>query len=217
MIGNGRMTTGPARRQSPTEALLRSLLKARLVRTTRATLRNGWWHAKGRGLRNPPLPSKVRTIVFVCKGNICRSPYAALVASRALKEAGLAAVRCLSAGITAKQATGCPIEAVEVASSRGLSLHEHAPAPLSAAMVGESDMLVVMEAAQLSEIGARWPESRGKLWLLALVDPHPANAHERYNIPDPFGRPRLDFEACYDRIGRAVTGLVEEMEARAVH
>jgi protein-tyrosine phosphatase len=208
--------TTPAERRtgSPVDAFVRALLKTAPVRRLRAGLRDVYWRRRGARLRNPAMPSRIRTILFVCKGNICRSPFAERVAARAVTESGLTGLRCLSAGITANQAATCPPEAVQAASAHGLPMGDHVPARLTGALIQESDLVVVMEADQIDVVGALYPESRGKLWLLPFLDPSPASTYERYNLADPFGRSADEFDYCYDRIERSVRELIAEIASR---
>ena len=185
-----------------------AVLRTRAVRALRAHLRHLLWLAKGAGMRNPPLPQQVDSILFVCKGNICRSPFAEHVARRHAREAGLEHIRFLSAGITANQAASCPLEAVDVAASMNVALDGHRPTRLTQAIVDEVDLLVVMEPAQVDEVGRHWPTAREKVWLLPLLDPLPADAYERCHIVDPFGQPREAYERCYERIDRATREMV---------
>lgn len=159
-------------------------------------------------MRNPPLPQKVDSILFVCKGNICRSPFAEHVARRYARKASLERVRFLSAGITANQASACTPEAIEVAASLGITLDGHRPTRLTQALVDEVDLLVVMEPAQVDQVARHWATAREKLWLLPLLDPAPKDAYERCHIEDPYGQPRGTYAVCYARIERAVEGLL---------
>jgi protein-tyrosine-phosphatase len=78
----------------------------------------------------------------------------------------------------------------------------------------ENDVIVVMEAAQLSLLRSRFPHRREHLFLLSLLDQQSVGAYERLNIRDPFGQPKGVFELCYQRVDRAVARLVEEISLR---
>ena len=73
------------------------------------------WRLRGAFVRNPPLPARVESIVFVCKGNICRSPFAALLAERCLAEQGRTSPAIHSAGLAPSQAGESPPDAVAAA------------------------------------------------------------------------------------------------------
>jgi protein-tyrosine phosphatase len=168
------------------------------------------WSARGRNIANPAVPDRIRSILFVCLGNICRSPFAALIAARRLSDRGVA-VKCTSAGITARQAERSPADARSVAEDFGVSLSHHVPQLLTRELIDTHDAVVVMEASQFEELAAAYPHARERLLLLPLFDADDTAAYERYNIADPFAQPRSAYEACYQRIDRAVSRLLTAM------
>jgi protein-tyrosine phosphatase len=176
----------------------------------RSLLRNAWWSLRGARLRNPPLPAGVRCLVFVCKGNICRSPYAAVLAARALRDAGLGDVRSLSAGLWTKQSHAPPQAARDAARRRALSLDGHVPQMLTRELVEGADMVLVVEPWQLDELRRRHPDRRDRFFLLSHFEPGAASggAYLHHHILDPFGGTAEAFERCYDRIDAAVGALV---------
>lgn len=177
-------------------------------------LKDAWWALKGRSLANPPLPSRVESILFVCLGNICRSPFAAVLAERRCRDRGWTSIRCASAGIRTKQGNRVPDEGRAVAEATyGLSLVDHRPQTMTADLVDDFDLIVVMEAGQLAHLRAAYPQARGRIVLLSLFDVEGAGAYERYHIDDPFGQPRAAFEHGYRRIDRAVDHLLDAIAA----
>jgi protein-tyrosine phosphatase len=190
---------------------LGALLASRPIRLLRRWTRDLHWHAEAQRLRNPEPPRPLRSVLFVCKGNICRSPFAEHIAHRLAREAGLEHIRFLSAGITANQAAACPLEAVEAAQLFDVSLNGHVPTRLSQALVDEADLVVVMEAGQLDAVARHWPSAAGKLWLLPLLDPAPTGAYERCHLVDPYGQPPEAYGDCYTRVERTVRELLRRM------
>ncbi len=177
-------------------------------------LRDARWRLKGAAIRNPRLPEEVRSILFVCLGNICRSPLAAVAAARRLAAAGRADVGTESAGIRANQAKEAPPFAVAAAAARGLSLAGHRPRLLTPELMQAYDLVVVMEPGQRDELIARYPDARDRIVLLSLYDEHAHLGYDQFHIADPFGGPREVFDACYDRIERAVATLLTALPAR---
>jgi protein-tyrosine phosphatase len=184
--------------------LISSVLKHPLVLRAKAPLRNVWWALKGRGTRNPPIPARVESMLFVCLGNICRSPFGAELAKRLLPEAGKGHIRCASAGIRPSQDRQSPRDACRASAGYGISLEEHVPQALTRELMASHDMVVVMEWRQLEELRAAYPEHHDRIFLLSLFDDAAENAYERLNIADPFGRPVVAFEECYRRIDRSL-------------
>lgn len=192
---------------TPARSTLHRLLASSLVKAARRPIREALWRARGRGLANPRLPRDVGSILFVCKGNICRSPFAAGRARQLLERTG-AGVISASAGINANSEAVVPDEACEAAAAFGLSLLDHRPVQVTRELVAMHDLTVVMEADHLRRLRAEYPEVRHRLLLLPLVDPRPAGAYERLNIPDPFGAPAETFQQCYARIDAALHQLL---------
>ncbi len=157
---------------------------------------------------NPPLPAGVRTIVFVCLGNICRSPFAGVLTAQRLAESGHRGITSVSAGLRTTQAKRSPVEACEAASRYGVDLKAHEPQLLTPQMIERAEMVVVMEHAQFTQLRARYPMFRDRIFLMSLWDDEAAGAYARYNITDPFGQPIDDFDACYARFSRAVNRLL---------
>jgi protein-tyrosine phosphatase len=193
------------------EGLLHRALTHPLAVAAKRPLKDGWWSVRGKALRNPPLPAQIESMLFVCKGNICRSPFAALRASQLLQQARKP-VRCVSAGITATQAARPPEEAAEAALAFGCSLADHEPLRLTREMIDASDLIVVMEAEQLVLLRQRYPHAIGRLFLLSLID-EGWRGYARYNIADPFGCELAAFRSCYARIDAALATLVSILPA----
>ena len=190
--------------------MIEHLLKSSAVSVIKRPIRNLIWGVRGWRIVNPVLPRHVRSIVFVCLGNICRSPFAAAVCVRRLHGAR-AEFFCSSAGISVKQGNQPPDEARTAASAYGVSLDQHRPLLLTRQLVVDHDLVVVMDAAQLKTLRARHPDLSDRIVLLSLFDERASNALERFNIVDPFSRPLGEFVTCYERIDRAVEHLMHDL------
>ena len=167
-------------------------------------------------LTNPPLPGAFTSIIFVCLGNICRSPFAALLMERRLTDVNVVGIRCASAGIRTTQSGRSPDEACNAAAPYGLSLENHRPQTLTRELVDSHDVIVVMDAAQLLELRTSYPDAADRILLLSLFDPE-LSAYERYNILDPFARSRADFDRCYGRIDRAISNFLASARTNRKH
>ncbi len=190
-------------------ALLTRVLTHPAILRIKPPLRSAWVRVTERGTRNPPVPAQVGSMLFVCLGNICRSPFAAHLVQHLLRERGWNDVFVMSAGIRPSQARACPPEACEVAARYGLELDAHEPQPLTAELMERSDMVVVVEASQFRHLREQFPEHHNRIFLLGLFDAQAASAYERYNIADPFGQPLDMYVYCYRRIARALDALIE--------
>lgn len=163
-------------------------------------LRDGVWSWKGRHLRNPAMPAAPRSLLFVCKGNICRSPFASALTELLLRRAGTGGVLCESAGISASADERPPAAACAAAARFGVSLDGRVPILLTRDLVDRFEMIVVMEAAQFYALRAAYPEAGDRIFLLPLLSRRRRPGYARYNIADPFGHPVAVFNACYEHL-----------------
>ena len=187
---------------------LHAVLTHHAIVPLKRALRNGYWEVAGRSIANPALPATVRSVLFVCKGNICRSPFAAGLAHRLAQEAGLSGLRIASAGLTASQAARSPQDACTTAAEYGVRLGLEPPVQISAALAAEFDAIVAMEAWQAIELRNRFPALRDRVFLLPLLEQPPAFGYPRYHIEDPFGHGYEAFLASFSRIERALRAFV---------
>ena len=148
-----------------------------------------------RALRHP------RSVMFLCTGNICRSPYAASVARQLVPSD----VRVVSAGLLG-HGNPPPATAIEVAARRGLDLRDHRSRLLTECDVREADVVLVMERSQAVTVRRRYPTQARKVVVLGDLD---SRSSAGRSIRDPHGQPSAVFEVTYSRIDRCVGTLVE--------
>jgi protein-tyrosine-phosphatase/glycosyltransferase involved in cell wall biosynthesis len=189
---------------------LRSILKR-----IKCYLVDRWWQLRGRSLWNPPLPARAASIVFVCKGNICRSAFAHYFTLKELGSGGEEALRVFSAGLQARQGTSSPAMAIEAAKDFGIDLQPHRAGPLTEEMVAAADMLIAMEPGQIGEMRRRYPHKRRNIFLLPLFADgwdHKYFGWRRYHIQDPYGKGREAFVESFGRVKESVDGLIGKLK-----
>lgn len=138
---------------------------------------------------------RVARLVFICGGNICRSPYAEARA----RSAHLPAV---SFGLDARPNCSADSTAVRVAAARGLDLRRHAAQPLRGQLFKSSDLLLAMEPGQvrrLLAIARRWGAQATLLGLWA--------SPERAYLQDPYGLSEDYFHTCFSVIDGAISAI----------
>jgi protein-tyrosine phosphatase len=170
-----------------------------------------YWACLGKRIRNPPIQGSPGSILFLCQGNVCRSPFAEGYLRRIVAGRNLPGIRSLSAGINVRVSVPSPDLAVRVAKALEVDLTDHRSKPVTAGMIENTDMIFTMEHRQAEFMRKSFPDHVRKIFLLPLFDTNPPQAGDyafRYNIPDPYGRSEKDFLECFRRIERSIEGFL---------
>lgn len=146
-----------------------------------------------------------RTVMFLCHGNVCRSPFAAAYFARTASLRGLPAIRTTSAGFVGP-ARQPPREALEAARRYDIELSNHQSALVTPQDVERCDLIVVMSSAQARAIRSRMPEHSSKVILLGDMDPLPI---KKRTVLDPWNGDAARFDESYTRIARCTDALVQ--------
>ena len=142
----------------------------------------------------------VRSVLWVCSGNICRSPFTA----RLLATLGTE-VESLSAGLHTPGGALVPDWVRGFYDQEGVAWEDHRSTPITEAMVRSSDLVVGMEEAHRTELVDRFPLASGKTWLIGeiggldhpeLADPYLAGASETAAIYQHLTQATIHFAAC---------------------
>lgn len=127
----------------------------------------------------PDTARPLKTVLFVCTGNTCRSPMAQAIAEDMLRKSADAGEHFVaSAGVAASSGGPATPEAVDALAALGVPIHDHRSTPLSATMVERAHAVYALTASHRDAILAIAPEARERIHLL---DP------EGHDVPDPIG------------------------------
>jgi protein-tyrosine-phosphatase len=156
---------------------------------------------------------QIKNILFVCTGNICRSPFAEGFFTKIVAQRGLKDVTADSAGLLALPDNEATHLAQRVAAEYGVDLTEHKAKTVSRDLVAWSDLILVMEKNQEIALLAAFSEASGKVLLLRHFARY---GSRRRGIADPYG---LEYEAyrfCFLDIQDSISGLVEYLCGRSM-
>jgi protein-tyrosine phosphatase len=141
--------------------------------------------------------ARVERLVFVCSGNICRSPYAE-------RRAVLAGVPSISLALRGE--AGRPADPAARAAARraGIDLEAHRAATFDDAALGADDLLVAMEPWQARDLAARFPSHQ--VTLLGLWSrPRRPHLHDPYTLSPAY------FGTCFRIINSGVAALIAKL------
>jgi protein-tyrosine phosphatase len=150
-------------------------------------------------------------VLFVCLGNICRSPTAEGVTRQLLaREAPHLGVELDSAG-TGDYHVGEPPDprSQRAALARGIDLGELRARQIRADDFERFDLIIAMDRANLRELVAqRPPRATARLALFMDYAPELGVAE----VPDPYQGKAADFERVLDLTEAAARGLITHLE-----
>jgi protein-tyrosine phosphatase len=152
-------------------------------------------------------------LLFVCLGNICRSPSAEGVMRALVLEAGLEdRVELDSAGTGGWHVGSPPDErATAAAAARGIALGGSARR-VRGDDFDDFDLILAMDRSNLSDLRelARSEHQRDKVKLLREFDPA-SEGVEDLDVPDPYYGAAGGFEEVLDLVHAACSGLLQQL------
>lgn len=149
-------------------------------------------------------------ILFVCTGNICRSPMAEGLLRHMLAEGSVAGCRILSAGTHAMDGRPAEPHAVEAARELGADITGHCARSLDREMVARADLILVMEQGQADLIARVLPAARQAEALHLLADY--SSAQDIAEVDDPYGSPLDAYRDCARFIQHCLAGVLDRIE-----
>ena len=150
----------------------------------------------------------MKNILFICHGNICRSPMAEFVMKDLVQKAGLASEFHIELAATSREEIGNSVypPARRKLAEHGISCEGHAVRQLTNQDYDECDLLIGMDQANLRDMyricGGDYAE---KMSLLMDYTARPGN------VADPWYTE--DFEATWQDVLEGCQGLLKELTA----
>jgi len=154
----------------------------------------------------------VKTILFICTGNICRSPMAEGLFRRAA--GGRGDFRVLSAGLGAANDQPPTPHAVAAMRELGIDISGHRSRMLTADLAEEADYIFGMTRSHVDTIALLYPQAAEKTFLLREFD----EALEPFekDIGDPIGSSYEVYVNCRDQIKQGIASLWKFMEQHEI-
>lgn len=147
-------------------------------------------------------------VLFVCLGNICRSPLAEGHFKKLIKDNNLTGkVFCDSAGTASYHLGSLPDKRTQAnASGHGLALIHHAR-QFNTGDLHHFDYILAMDSSNLEDINylkKAVKDSKAKIFLMRYFDPEAKNS----GVPDPYSGGPSGFEEVYQILERSATNFM---------
>jgi glycine hydroxymethyltransferase len=150
----------------------------------------------------------MKTILFICTGNVCRSPMAEALFRRAVS--GRGAFRVLSAGLGAVDGHPPTPHSVRAMGELGVDISAQRSRMLTAELVQSADLILGMTHSHVDTVALLYPPAAEKTFLLREFD-ETLEPYEK-DISDPIGSSYPVYVECRDQIEQGIVTLLKFME-----
>ena len=152
-------------------------------------------------------------VLFICSGNICRSPMAAEYFRDRAAHSGLSHVVVDSAGTLGIEGAPASAEAIEAMQEIGVDLRGHRSKGVTGAMIRTSDVIVVMSYDHQEQLIVRFADQGVRPFLLRAFERGTAPDPNAREVADPMGKPLQ----AYRELLPLITGCVDHLVLHVKH
>jgi protein-tyrosine phosphatase len=150
-------------------------------------------------------PRTASSFLFVCFGNIMRSPMCQALMQRAV--ASSSDIVIVSAGLNAVPGRAAHPWAVGAAKELGISLENHRAQLLTSEMVTKADVIFAMDYQNVVQLRSRYPEAKDKIYMLGAF----GGTNRSAEIDDPYYSGEDGTRQCYKVLQICIDNLVSSI------
>ncbi len=150
----------------------------------------------------------MKTILFICTGNLCRSPMAEGLFRHSTKNHS--AYTVLSAGVGAIDGQAASVNAIRVMKEIGIDISGHRSRQLTAELVAKADYILGMTHGHVDAVNLLYPHASEKTFLVREFDER-LKPYQK-DISDPIGGSCEVYANCRDQIRNALPSLLNFIE-----
>jgi len=156
------------------------------------------------------VPASRKSYLFVCYGNLMRSPMAEVMLKRLLSEHGIDGVVVKSAGLHAVPGRPAHTWALAVSRELGMPLDDHRAQLLTPELVFGADAILAMDFENLAELQTLYPDAKQRIFLLSK---YAEGRQQNREIPDPYFGDIERTRQCYSVLRSCLESLAGEISA----
>lgn len=130
-------------------------------------------------------------VLFVCTGNVCRSPMAAgLLNAKAQRAGDGERMFAASVGTWALENQPAAAHAITVMAKRGIDISSHRGRMVSRKLLEDADVVIVMTRSHRDALAAEFPAERHKIHLMSELK------DRVFDVGDPYGAEISEYDKC---------------------
>lgn len=154
----------------------------------------------------------MKKILFVCLGNICRSPQAKAIFNHKINEKGLVKEYMGDSCGTSNYHIGSSPDSRTIKNSQknGVPI-DHAARQLSEHDLETFDLILAMDQSNYENI-CRLPSAARQLHKIKLM--REFDPHEQGDVPDPYYGSEKDFQEVFDILDRSIDNMIASIHKR---
>ncbi|MEO6847499.1 MAG: serine hydroxymethyltransferase [Chthoniobacterales bacterium] len=149
----------------------------------------------------------MKTVLFICTGNVCRSPMAEAIFKKMVR--GRSGMKVLSAGVSAFPGQPASPDAVTVLREEGIDLSAFRSQPVTEELVEDATWIFVMTNEHRRLLELYFPEIEEKIHLIREFE-----SGEK-DVPDPIGMGRATYLECKQTLKSALKKVLEYIDKTA--
>jgi protein-tyrosine phosphatase len=152
-------------------------------------------------------PKTARSFLFVCFGNIMRSPMCEALMRRTLTAVSNSQITITSAGLNAVPGRSAHPWAIAAARELDIDLENHRARLLTAEIVRQADVIFAMDYQNQVQLLSRYAEARNKVYMLGAY----AKQYQSLEIRDPYYGSEAGTRECYKILDTCIRNLVRSL------
>ncbi len=158
----------------------------------------------------------MKTILFVCTGNTCRSSMAEALFKEMLAERNRDDWKVISAGVSAFEGNSAHQNAILALEEQGIeTIKSHQAQRLDQELINQADLILTMTRRHKSLIFAQHPEAEAKTFTLKEYSNSTEQLNQASNdldILDPFGQALKEYKFCAKEIKDNLKQVLEKLD-----